>query len=515
MKHFLLVSFFVCSVQCYAQVITASITESTNVLSNTAGKGPQKGKAVFADDKNSFIEVEPGKVGVKLGYTVRLNDLKHAFTIRKFDSNRKEIGVNKLENAEKAFGPLPTVSLEINKHLLLIYTRYEEKDSFRIFVSEVDKNSLALKNTVNVYSSAQKNIGAIGLFSFTEDLLTVISPDSTKLLIAYNNKNGELFSCVVNEKAEVLRKTVSRNIVPKDAKITDAYLENSGHAALVASIPNELVSTSKVLGVIVQRLDNKERFLSYEVLGNGSNPHHLHFKSSKDNTKLYIFGNYAEHGYSMGVWLAELKIADFKLSAPAIFPYTEEFTKQAYETGFGDRKKGNYSVVGVDYNLIEFENGDLALCGYPEIITQGQKYQTSLAGPVIMAFIEKKQKQVTFSMIPRNQHNGGGSDAIYIPYHEKLIVVYNDYAKRFEGEVSPKDVDRIRINMVKELSLGYAIVKKDGTIQEKKILIDGSARMDFFVTNQHVQLSDASLLIPYSDEIKQSDVRNVVIIKVK
>lgn len=498
-----------------AQVIKADIFESSNFLKHKLTWALREKNEFEAED--NIIQVEnTGNNMFQLAYTARLNAQKHALIIHKFDAQHKEIATNKLENGDREFGPIPSLSLEFSNHILLIYFRYSDKDSMKLYVSEIDKDNLSLKNTVHLYSYSQRNMGLMGMMtSFPPEIITRISPDSGKLLIAYSTSKNELFSCVLNDKLILLKKKTSKNIIPAGTEITNAFLENSGSSEIVFTQKNAAFGFATVHGILVQRLDNQERYLTYNMIGGNSTPENLNFKYSASNSKLYVFGDYAAEAQMNGVWIAELESQNYKISKPLVFPYPEEFKKRIYQTGFGRRKRDDYSVYGVNYELVEYVNGDIALCGHPEKKLEGEKYISYFAGPVIVSFIDKNRKQSVFSMIPRNHHLMAGSKGVYVPYQDKMIVFYNDYEKNFKGELTDESVDRIRVNAVKEVSFGYAVIKKDGTVEERKLLTEGISRFVFFNTSRALWISDKRLQVPSSSEEKKKDVIKVADITIE
>ena len=103
---------------------------------------------------------------------------------------------------------------------------------------------------------------------------------------------------------------------------------------------------------------------------------------------------------------------------------------------------------------------------------------------------------------------------MFIPYHDKLVVVYNDYAKYINSELTDK-VDPIRINMVRELSLASAVVNKDGTIENRKMLAEGIARMNFFDISSKEIVSDKKWVIPSAATDKETDQMKVAVVTVE
>ena len=98
---------------------------------------------------------------------------------------------------------------------------------------------------------------------------------------------------------------------------------------------------------------------------------------------------------------------------------------------------------------------------------------------------------------------------------DKLIVFYNDYAKNLREDILSDDVHQQSGAIVRELSLAYAIIKKDGTIESRKLMEEGLSRLNYYNTGDCNIISDKKLLIPSASVEKKTDIIKVATITIE
>jgi hypothetical protein len=519
MKHLLFFSLIFYGISSSAQVITASVEDRSRYLMRTL-KWTYREKQGFQDG-NNIIQIEKTGTKAQTGYTVRLDGMKHALIIHKINADDKEIASNKLDGGERVFGPVKTVPYEFAGKLLLFYYRYLDKDSMKLYVSEIDKNTLQLVSTTQLFSYQQENVGLFKLEkALGREITLQASKDGSRLLVVASGTEGQVFSCILEKNLQLIRKKVSKLKLSDDTGVFQAVIDNNGNTVIALGKTRysfETFNSSIAEKFLIQKIDNTERVLDVEAWGSEAEFRNARFQVSNDQAKIYVFGDYPGEIANAGIWISEIQVDKLNIAKPKTFPYPEDFKKRVCAMGFGDRKKSNYGIWDADLQLAEFENGDIAIAGSPlhqhfvaasDNHGQLQSSASFLVGPVMTAFI--KGSASTFTMIPRTQHHNSGSKSLFIPYNDKLVVIYNDFEK-YINENLTDDVDPGPIKMLKDLSLAAAVISKDGTLVSRKMLV----QENFYNTSYCEFLSDKKMLIPSAILDKKTDEMKVVIISIE
>lgn len=525
MKQYLLALLLVTSINGMAQNVKVAIEDQSLQLKKISGTWNLKERFAYEDGKN-FIQVNNFGVNkFQLGYTARYNKLKHALAIRKVDEEGNEIAINKLDNGERAFGPIPSASIEFEGRILIFYFRYLDKDSMKLFMSEVDRASLQLKNTQVLYSYSQRNSGLAGIMKESGREITLrLSPDHSKLLVVIPGFKEDIFACVFEKGLIISSKKALTVSGTEEFILNHAYVDNNGTGLIVFS--DELISDKSFNNSTVKKIlilsQSTFKQTDMSTIAGGTELNNVEFRTSKDQSKIYLFGDYRGEIANAGIWIAEMPTATLKIGKPRLIPYSEQVIRSVYNIGFGERKRSVYGIRGTSYELTEFENGDLALCGSPLAKddrtyfdngrNRGSVYLYS--GPVIMAFLQAK-KEVVFSLIPRHHIYCGGSASIYIPYKDKLVVLYTDYYKNFKEKFLPDDVWQKAGTSITNYCLGYAIIKKDGSLESRGMLAEGITRMSYFNTSNYSLISENKVSIPSAGIDKKSESLKVAVVTIE
>jgi hypothetical protein len=163
--------------------------------------------------------------------------------------------------------------------------------------------------------------------------------------------------------------------------------------------------------------------------------------------------------------------------------------------GFGDKTKGHYSVRSINYSMLEFDNGTVAMTGFPEYTltyqTPKSNWSKTYSGPIVIILIhDTKAKFVT---IPRKQEASEGSGNIPMISKDKLICIYNDNEKNIQNEISDKVKEE---DSPKNLALAAAIIDEGGNIISRKKIADNAIGKNYFFTSYTKELSNNTFLIP-------------------
>ncbi|HVZ55117.1 MAG TPA: hypothetical protein VG870_00540 [Chitinophagaceae bacterium] len=525
MKRTLLAVLIGSSLTGASQTIHTSIVDDPVVMRHTINAFLRE-KTEYLDGENTIQIENTGNNMLQLGYTAKLSTEKHGLILHRISPDGKDLETNKLEDGKRAFGPLSTLSLEFSHRILLVYFKYEDKDSMKLFISEIDRKNLSLIHTQQIYSYQQDNVGIFKMArALKHTTMYQVSPDSSKLLVCLQDTKGSFFSIVLDDQLNTLRKGVSRNPVFADNEVTACLLENSGHAAFVVSRPVQGFSTQPLQGILIQRLDGREKYQDLAGTGTDGALLNCHLQASRDNARIFAFGDYSGEVGSAGTWLAEINPTDLRISRASIFPYPSDYTEQLYKIGFGVRHRGTYGVLDVDYDLAELDDGSLALGGTPVSRHDNRNwdpgtnshsgYVMYYAGPVMTAFFDKNRKGKSYGLIPRNENLSQGSALILLPYQDRLIVFFNDYEKNFTEPLMENDVHKSGGAVIHELSLGYGVFSEKGAVLDRKMISQGVSRMECFNTALGRLLANNKLAIPSSTIDKNSKTYKVALITVE
>lgn len=493
-----------------AQTIDCKVELKSNFIQNPFYIYELRETSSFFDGKN-IIQIEnPGVKAMKF-YTAKYSGQKHALIIRKFDAAGKELLENKVEKGNKNFGPLPAATIQFNNRLLVFYARYEDKDSMKVFLSEIDKNSLALISTKFLFSYAQSNPGLLGMAKLLYRRMIVRkSPGETKLLLVVQGEDEkDYFTCIIGKDLDIIRKKVSTLPVKGKEQVIDAIVEDSGNNILLVQ---ELVGTTSydiamfsemyrpIMKFLIQKEDNTEQFIRYDTILSGLKPCNARFKIAKDGQTL-IFGDYIGKSGIDGIWYAKAKVNQFAIESPEIFEYPADFKAGLKSIGFDFNST---TIMSTNFSLVEFDNGDMAICGHPVLKGSGISMRNAMttntsyfrAGPLLTGFIDHSTRQCNFSLLPRSINDPVVGEGVFLPYKDKLVILYNDVTFNFIADslkakgIKP-DKDDYRF-----LSLGYAVVKKDGSIERKKLLVNRQDLKTDLSTNEFFRVSKNEILIP-------------------
>lgn len=526
MKRIITAILLFLSLHGWAQQVKLSLEDRSGQRRNINGTWNLKERFSFEDGKN-FIQINNNGVNKwQLAYTARYDKLKHALSISRVDEDGNELSINKLDNGERSFGPIPSASIEFDGKILLFYFKFMDKDSMKLFISEVDRSSLQLKNTQVLYSYSQKNSGLLGIIKESgREIILRLSPDRSKLLVVIPGYKEDIFACVFEKDLVISRKKALTVAGTEEFILNKAFVDDNGTGIIIFS--DELYTAKSFNNTTVKKIltlsqTNTIKQIDVTSVGGETELNNVEFWISNDKSKIYLYGDYGGEIANAGIWLAEMSAATLKLGKARLIPYTEELTKNVYKIGFGERKRSNYGIRGTTYDLYEFENGDLAICGSPMAKdnrqyldngrTSGSVYFYS--GPIIMAFLQGKN-QAVFSMIPRHQIFCGASNLIFHPYKDKLVVLYSDYYKNLKEKFLPDDVWQKAGTSISNYCLAYAIVDKKGNLLSRNLLAEGVNRISYFNLYLAERLASNKYLIPSSKTDKKTGEQKVAIVTIE
>jgi len=490
MKQIFLACLWWTALQSQAQ--TVNITFSNKFSLRDRGLTQKEGGTLRIG--SSFYCMEIDYKGMQLAYTAKLDKVKYDVNIFKFDKDMNLVKKVVLDGQWR-LGPFPPRGVVFGGKILVFYYHVQEDGSIQLMFSMVDPETLNVSPGKELYVISEKNVGVLKLEKVFENnkLRFEANPAGTRLIVSQSGNTEEFCSIVIDTAMAFDKPVISKVKGDLDNfAIEQVCLDNAGNKYFSYSYVED---KRNKYGVIVQNTDRKEAYLTVDNMQDGLAPGMLSLKTSKDNTKMYIYGDCAGDKLDEGVMLTTVDAAKLKLGRPQVFPYPQDLREKLEKMDFAEKSHGNITVKGVSYVCNELEDGTLALTGFPtnKIVTQYVSNNVSVesyAGPIINIFL--KNGKSSFGVIYRNQERTNTSGVIAIPYHDKLVCIYNDNEKSIAS-------DDLRVNGKKydisDLVIASAVVGSDGTVISRKKLADKDGHLCYFTDDQK-PLSPTSCIIP-------------------
>lgn len=522
MKKYLLVFIVVfCGIILHAQQLTYTVDQNPNFILEPLNADKLREIKSFREG-NDIIQFENQGVKAVKFYTAKYGTQMHQITFRKIDQNGKVLMVNDVEKGEKNFGPLPDVPVEFKNKLLLFYCRYD-KDSMKLYVSEINKSDLVFLNAKLLYSYAQKNSGLVGMRKILmRRILVRKSPDENEILVAIQGEKNEYFSAVIGPDIDITRKKTSVLPLSEEDNIQDGAIDKNGNSVfLIANsgkpwpddfaLYPDMYSATNYL--VLQTSGGKEKFIKCNTLLQGKEFYNVHFKASQQSSKLYVFGDYSSNGGVEGIWLSEINTDQLELSKPVLYLYPDDIRKtfSDLKLSLKDKKSFAYS----NFSMVEFENGDMAICGYSVSPWYGGGPVGFFGDPIVSLFITNNKSDYKYSILPRKLNDPLIADGIYIPFKDKLVVLYNDFTINLIRDSLQANGIKPKAENYPTASLAYAIINKNGVVEKKHILINRQEIKMDLSPNECRQISTKEVVIP-SRYYAQKDLEHkLAIIKIE
>jgi hypothetical protein len=476
-----------------------SVTYGTKFSLRDRGLTQKEGSTIRVGDY--FYCIETDYKSRQLLYTVRLNAVKYDVNVYKFDSGMKQLNKFALDG-QYSLGPFPPQVAFFGGNLLVFYYKLQDNGAIQLLFAAIDPETMKASPGKLLYAISEKNTGMFRIAeSFDLNRLTLaLSADSSKLLVAQSGNINEVCTAVIKKDLSFAKPVVSKVKGNLDGfRINSGCLDTAGNRYFTYDY---IEDKQRKNGVLVQNIGGKEGWLAFRPMQDATEAGLLWVKPSRDNAKVYVYGIALGQEWEEGVLLATVDAAKLKLANPQVFPYPLQLREKLYKMDFANKKHGNLEVSNAFYLSSELEDGTLVLTGYPQrIATHSHMSMTGMnggttttsevyAGPIINIFIRNGKS--SFGVIYRDQTMTNASMMIPIPYHDKLVCIYNDNEKSIGS-------DDLRINgkgyEMKDLVLAVAVIGNDGTIISRKKLATKQGNLTFF-TDDRQRLSSASYLVP-------------------
>ncbi len=445
---------------------------------------------------NFYYRMDLDLTGPQFAIGAKLSKNVHAITLYKYDAAMKEIKAVKLEEGKKNFGPFNSHFVILDNKLLLVYYKYPDAKTIKLFVSEVNQETLSLDNTKEALSLPVADFGflkALSMSSSDNQLYTSVSPDKTKLLLLHSN-TSQIGSCIVDKELNITGVSTAKSPDEKGFLAQFVCVDNAGNKYMSYRYTENRLYRR---GIYMQNTAGKQSFQRFNTGKSEFYANDIKFKCAGDNSKVWLYANFYGEYLNEGVVLATADVSTLTIKISGLYPYPEDYRQRLHKLDFGYRKKGIYSVEKADFTMLELDNGSIALVGEPELevtgtSSKGGSISRYFSGP-IMAVVIKEGKPV-FSLVPRKVSRFGGSPVLPVAYKNNIVCIYNDDKKNIE-----KSEDENKVSMevkVENMALAAVVISSDGSVISKKRIADDPDGRNFFFLSDMQKISDTHFVIP-------------------
>lgn len=483
--------------------------------------------AVFYND--NFYTVTNPAIGSGKWLFTKLYDVKFPVTVSQYDKDMNLVREVVLDNGEKSFGPLIPKLISFNNKLYLAYFKSTDKGSFNVYFARVDETTLTLGEPKLICNIKQDNVGIFQIESVIAGGLVyfVISPDDTRVLAICKAAPNKVQSMLLDDKLQ----TIKESVIPVNLEsfaIPSAVLTNDNRACLVLASKDG----SRILCVSPEGQKTEVR---YNAVGNFM-PFVPRVKLANDGKSIFVYSTTSDAGstdpWCNGFMIARLDVATFKLSKPIAYALRPDFVKAVSEKGGGIKHKGDYFMSNFAPQLLQLDNGDIAIVGSPERIvtttstsapnTDNQTHMlattTLTVGPVVVLFPDEKGKSYDQVLIPReivlskSQSSGSGAIQVvasprqsdvaagFLATHigQEIVIVYNDNVKNLAKDVDEKTTVS---KSAGDLELAEALVNKDKQLEYRKLISElKKGRATFYLGSSVPAANTSTVVFPIGKE---------------
>lgn len=527
MKHRIALLFFLfCATKLFSQHGSISFSNDFKVTEGIQ-KHETVSNSVFYN--NSFYTVTNSSFARGKWLFSKLYDVKFAITLSQYDRDMNKIKELVMENGEKNFGPLMPKLISFNNKLYLSYFKAADKNSFSVYLAALDVINLSLGEPKLICTIKQDNVG----FAKIESVITgglvyyVISPDNARLLAVCKAAPNKVQSIVLDDKLQ----TINQNLVAlnlESFEIPSAVLTDDNKACLV-------LDAKDGTHILCIGPDGQKSEIRYNAVANFA-PYITRAKLANDGKTIFIYSSTTESGTSdrscNGFMVARLDPATFKLSKPLTYSLTQEFVKLWNEEGRGTKHKSDYYMSNFTPQMLQLDNGDIAIIGSPEKIvykfsqsapnmnnqTHDVANTTLTVGPVIVLFPDNNCQTYEKVIIPReiilsnSQISGSGAIRIVAApglsdvatgflarkLGQEIVIIYNDNVKNLSRGTDEKMTTSTSSG---DLELAEALVSKDKQLEYRKLISEiRKGRSTFYLGNPIPAANSSTIVFPIGKE---------------
>lgn len=526
MKHLIVFAIFLLySLHLFSQHSTLTLSKEFKVAEG-AYKHQTVTHSVYFN--NNFYSVTNSAASGGKWLFTKLYDVKFSVTISQFDKDMNQVKEVVLENGEKNFGPMLPEMLTFNNKLYVAYFKAADKTSFSVYLAALDENTLTLDQPKLIGTIKQDNVGVLEIESVVNSGLVyfVISPDDTKLLAVCKNAPNKVQTTLLDDKLQTLKQNLI-SITLSSFQIPSAVLTDDNRACLIL----ESEEGTRILGI---GPNGEKTEIRYNAAGELA-PNITRAKLAKDGKSIFIYSTTTESGqrpvWCNGFMVARLDPVNFKLSKPLTYPMPGEFIQTVAEKGGGLRHKKDYAISLFTPELLEMENGEIAIVGSPERIavdvsrsapnmnnqTHNTATTTLTVGPVLVMFPDKNGKTFDPVIIPReimlskSQESGSGAIRVVSAPRQSdvtagfiatqldgnIVVIYNDNVKNLSKDADEKTTIT---KSTGDLELAEALVNKERKLEYRKLISQLNQGRSTFYLGNAIPANSSSIIFPIGKE---------------
>ena len=478
------------------------------------------------EDNDFFTVTNDGISGTRWLFT-KLYDIKFSATLQKYDKDMNLVKELKVDKGNKIFGPLMPKLLLFNQQLLLASFKSDNDQSFSLYLTKINEDDLSTGTPEKICTIQQENVGAFKIESLINSgiFYFCMSPDNQKMLLACKSAVGKIQIYILDDKLKVVNKGIA-NVNLSDFTIPSAVVTSDNKACLVLKGKEETK-------IICFNSNGKKSDIHYKADGE-MDLNVTKVKLANDGKKIYIFSTNTNtklaKTWCNGFEIAQLDCNTFNLSKPLKYDFTPEFTALMFKKGAAIKYKRNFYIYNFDPQLIELDNGKIAIVGSPigTLTTDyssfdangnfhGKSASEMKVGPVITFFPDENGKTFNETLVPREgsflRVEHGGVDPIQIlhPLHmpesstgfvvsaiqNKILIIYNDNSKNLSiGENEKTKVSKSE----SDLALVEALIDEDQKLEYRKLLSEKQQGRATYYLENAIPTSSNSIVFPIGKE---------------
>ncbi|HVX52702.1 MAG TPA: hypothetical protein VHB48_21250 [Chitinophagaceae bacterium] len=441
-----------------------------------------------------FYQLEIKYKGAQLAYTAKLEKIKYSVIIHKLDVDMKELAHYTIGNG-KEFGPFPARMVMYNNTLLVFYYQVQDEHVIKLLMTVVDPDAMQEKSASEVCSLTEKNTGFFKMLNSLENNFLQIkhSSDHNKLLLCQAGNTQQIFTCLINQQYQIVQpRTSTINNRLTNFALNTSFLDDNDNRYISYTYKAGKINKR---GVLMQASGGKEEYVDFKTGNALWDANTLSFHMGPDHLTVYIYANFYGDYFDEGLMLSTANISDFSFGQTRFFPYPQHIRQRLGTMGFGEKVKDSYTIRPIGYECYDMEDGSLAFSGTPIFYTSDMTSHgtivTTFGGPIINIFI--MGNECKWGVIYRSIREEPASYFTAMPYHNKLLLLYNDGPKN----INIRDTSDYKdIKKASDLVLAKAVVSNNGDILSKEQISSNHAGSNYYFTIFEQQVTQNEYIIP-------------------